>query len=190
MHSAQLTLALLAEEHVDSASMAFAQRVASPQTGLILCSAQPVMHFALRIPFSVTIPRMSPCAETLQRQTGTTILRYVEGRRIVWNISISYKMRQLLTFFQFWSSLSPAIPGDQDNYLSCGECFELIRTKADGTDYAVGEDGYTDPIYLEIVDSCPCDANSKWCCTSSYIISHSLHVRKYMLTLFHRRSWR
>ncbi|KAJ5832315.1 hypothetical protein N7474_000626 [Penicillium riverlandense] len=67
-------------------------------------------------------------------------------------------------YTQFWPSLSAAMPGDQDNYLSCGECFELIRTKADGTDYAVGEDGYTDPIYLEIVDSCPCDANSKWCC--------------------------
>lgn len=67
-------------------------------------------------------------------------------------------------YTQFWPSLSAGAPGDPDNYLSCGECFELIRTKADGTDYAVGEDGYTDPIVLEIVDSCPCDANSKWCC--------------------------
>ncbi|KAJ1554764.1 hypothetical protein HK096_001833, partial [Nowakowskiella sp. JEL0078] len=63
-------------------------------------------------------------------------------------------------YTQFWSSL----PGDYDNYLSCGECFELIRTKPDGTDYAVGETGYTTPVYLEIVDSCPCSANSKWCC--------------------------
>ncbi|KAI5465248.1 expansin module family protein [Mariannaea sp. PMI_226] len=63
-------------------------------------------------------------------------------------------------YTQFWSSLV----GDRDNYLSCGECFQLIRTKADGTDYAVGESGYTDPIVLEVVDSCPCDANSKWCC--------------------------
>ncbi|KAJ1550926.1 hypothetical protein HK096_004200 [Nowakowskiella sp. JEL0078] len=65
-------------------------------------------------------------------------------------------------YTQFWSSL----PGDYDNYLSCGECFELIRTKPDGTDYAVGETGYTTPVYLEIVDSCPCSANSKWCCGS------------------------
>lgn len=63
-------------------------------------------------------------------------------------------------YSQFWSSL----PGALDNYLSCGECIELIQTKPDGTDYAVGEAGYTDPITLEIVDSCPCSANSKWCC--------------------------
>ncbi|KAF4161809.1 hypothetical protein CNMCM6936_002962 [Aspergillus lentulus] len=67
-------------------------------------------------------------------------------------------------YTQFWPSL--AASGNPDNYLSCGECFELIRTKADGTDYAVGESGYTDPIVLEVVDSCPCDANSKWCCGS------------------------
>ncbi|GAM40115.2 swollenin Swo [Talaromyces pinophilus] len=67
-------------------------------------------------------------------------------------------------YTQFWSSL--AAEGNPDNYLSCGECFELIRTKADGTDYTVGEDGYTDPVYLEIVDSCPCSANPKWCCGS------------------------
>ncbi len=63
-------------------------------------------------------------------------------------------------YTQFWSSL----PGDLDNYLSCGECFELSQTKDDGTDYAVGEAGYTPPITLEIVDSCPCSANDKWCC--------------------------
>ncbi|KAF2269510.1 putative swollenin [Lojkania enalia] len=63
-------------------------------------------------------------------------------------------------YTQFW----PSLPGDWDNYLSCGECFELIRTKPDGSDYAAGEAGYTDPIVLEIVDSCPCSANSKWCC--------------------------
>ncbi|KAH6989761.1 Non-catalytic module family expansin [Ilyonectria sp. MPI-CAGE-AT-0026] len=63
-------------------------------------------------------------------------------------------------YTQFWSSLV----GDRDNYLSCGECFELVHTKSDGTDYAVGEAGYTDPIVLEVVDSCPCSANSKWCC--------------------------
>lgn len=63
-------------------------------------------------------------------------------------------------YTQFW----PSLPGDLDNYLSCGECMELIQTKADGTDYAVGEAGYTPPIVLEVVDSCPCNANSKWCC--------------------------
>jgi hypothetical protein len=41
---------------------------------------------------------------------------------------------------------------------------EVIQTKPDGTDYAVGETGYTPPIVLEILDSCPCNANSKWCC--------------------------
>jgi len=56
----------------------------------------------------------------------------------------------------------------RDNHLSCGECFELIKTKADGTDYATGDVGYTAPVSLEIVDSCPCDANSKWCCGSGY----------------------
>ncbi|KAJ3114541.1 hypothetical protein HK100_001625 [Physocladia obscura] len=55
-----------------------------------------------------------------------------------------------------------------DNYLSCGECYELIQTKPDGTDYAVNETGYTVPITLEIVDSCPCNANSKWCCGPGY----------------------
>ncbi|KAH1814069.1 hypothetical protein KXX27_005373, partial [Aspergillus fumigatus] len=50
-------------------------------------------------------------------------------------------------YTQFWPSL--AASGNPDNYLSCGECFEVIRTKPDGTDYAVGESGYTDPIVLE-----------------------------------------
>ncbi len=65
-------------------------------------------------------------------------------------------------YTQFW----PSLPGDRDNYLSCGECFELVRTKKDGTDYAPGEVGYTSPVALQIVDSCPCSANSKWCCGS------------------------
>ena len=65
-------------------------------------------------------------------------------------------------YTQFW----PSLPGDRDNYLSCGECFELIRTKQDGTEYQPGESGYTDPIVLQVVDSCPCSANSKWCCGS------------------------
>ena len=65
-------------------------------------------------------------------------------------------------YSQFWSSL----PGDNDNYLSCGECFELIRTQKDGTEYKPGDSGYTPPIVIQVVDSCPCAANSKWCCGS------------------------
>ena len=42
-------------------------------------------------------------------------------------------------YTQFWSSL----PGERDNYLSCGECFEVIRTRGDGSEYEVGDDGYT-----------------------------------------------
>ncbi|KAI8803565.1 expansin-like protein [Cladochytrium replicatum] len=63
-------------------------------------------------------------------------------------------------YSQFW----PSLPGDRDNYLSCGECFELVRTKKDGTDYQPGEVGYSSPVVLTVVDSCPCSANSKWCC--------------------------
>ena len=65
-------------------------------------------------------------------------------------------------YTQFWSSL----PGDLDNYLSCGECFELVRTQKDGTDYQSGAGGYVPPIVLQVADSCPCSANSKWCCGS------------------------
>jgi Expansin C-terminal domain len=65
-------------------------------------------------------------------------------------------------YTQFW----PDLPGDNDNYLSCGECFQLVRTQKDGTDYQAGDTGYTAPITLQIVDSCPCSANSKWCCGS------------------------
>ncbi len=65
-------------------------------------------------------------------------------------------------YSQFW----PSLPGDLDNYLSCGECFELIRVRPDGTEYAPGDDGYTLPVVLQVNDSCPCAANSKWCCGS------------------------
>ena len=65
-------------------------------------------------------------------------------------------------YTQFW----PDLPGDNDNYLSCGECFQLVRTKKDGSDYQPTETGYTPPVDLQIVDSCPCSANSKWCCGS------------------------
>ena len=63
-------------------------------------------------------------------------------------------------YTQFWGSLD----GDRDNYLSCGECFEVYKTKEDGTDYKPGEEGYQPPILLSIIDSCPCSANGKWCC--------------------------
>jgi len=65
-------------------------------------------------------------------------------------------------YTQFWSSL----PGDLDNYLSCGECFQIQRTRDDGAEYAPGESGYTSPIVMTIADSCPCSANGKWCCGS------------------------
>ncbi len=65
-------------------------------------------------------------------------------------------------YTQFWSSL----PGDLDNYLSCGECFQIERTQNDGTVYTSGASGYTPPIVMTIADSCPCSANSKWCCGS------------------------
>ena len=65
-------------------------------------------------------------------------------------------------YTQFWSSL----PGDLDNYLSCGECFELEHTQNDGSEYQSGAGGYTPPIVLQVADSCPCSANSKWCCGS------------------------
>ena len=65
-------------------------------------------------------------------------------------------------YTQFW----PSLPGDRDNYLSCGECYEVSRTKKDGSEYQPGEEGYTQPVTLQLTDSCPCSANSKWCCGS------------------------
>jgi hypothetical protein len=65
-------------------------------------------------------------------------------------------------YTQFWSSL----PGDLDNYLSCGECFQIERTQNDGASYTSGATGYTPPIVMTVADSCPCSANSKWCCGS------------------------
>jgi len=65
-------------------------------------------------------------------------------------------------YTQFW----PSLPGDYDNYLSCGECFQIEHTQDDGTVYQSGAGGYTPPIVLQVADSCPCSANSKWCCGS------------------------
>jgi len=67
-------------------------------------------------------------------------------------------------YTQFWGALE----GDHDNYLSCGECFEVYKTKEDGTDYKPGEEGYTPPIILSVIDSCPCNANDKWCCGAEW----------------------
>ncbi len=67
-------------------------------------------------------------------------------------------------YTQFWGALD----GDLDNYLSCGECFEVYKTKEDGTDYVPGEEGYQPPVLLSVIDSCPCSANGKWCCGSEW----------------------
>jgi len=67
-------------------------------------------------------------------------------------------------YTQFWGALE----GDQDNYLPCGECFEVYKTKPDGSDYKPGEDGYQPPVLLSVIDSCPCNANGKWCCGSEW----------------------
>jgi hypothetical protein len=65
-------------------------------------------------------------------------------------------------YTQFW----PSLPGDLDNYLSCGECFQLVRTQPDGSEYPVGDPKGQPAIVLQVADSCPCSANSKWCCGS------------------------
>jgi hypothetical protein len=65
-------------------------------------------------------------------------------------------------YTQFW----PSLDGERDNYLSCGECFEIVRTKQDGTEYQPGDTGYTKPVVVQVTDSCPCSANTKWCCGS------------------------
>jgi hypothetical protein len=78
-------------------------------------------------------------------------------------------------YTQFWGVLD----GDQDNYLSCGECFEVYKTKEDGTDYKPGQKGYQPPILLSIIDSCPCTANVKWCCGSGWDQCGSLQNFKY-----------
>jgi Endoglucanase C-terminal domain/subunit and related proteins len=64
-------------------------------------------------------------------------------------------------YTQFW----PSLQGDYDNYLSCGECYELEITQEDGSLYPEG-DRRSENIIAQIVDSCPCSANAKWCCGS------------------------
>ena len=75
-------------------------------------------------------------------------------------------------YTQFWSSL----PGDYDNYLSCGECYELEITKEDGSLYPEGEKR-SDNIIAQIVDSCPCSANAKWCCGSGIDHCHEIDFK-------------
>ena len=75
-------------------------------------------------------------------------------------------------YTQFWSSL----PGDYDNYLSCGECYELEITKEDGSLYPEGE-RRSDNIIAQIVDSCPCSANAKWCCGSGIDHCHEIDFK-------------
>ena len=76
-------------------------------------------------------------------------------------------------YTQFWGALE----GDQDNYLSCGECFEVYKTKEDGSDYKPGEEGYQPPVLLSIIDSCPCTANVKWCCSSEWDQCQSINYK-------------
>ncbi|OUM64732.1 hypothetical protein PIROE2DRAFT_69191 [Piromyces sp. E2] len=78
-------------------------------------------------------------------------------------------------YTQFWGILE----GDQDNYLSCGECFEVYKTKEDGSDYKPGEEGYTPPVLLSVIDSCPCNANGKWCCGSEWDQCQEVNNFKY-----------
>jgi len=78
-------------------------------------------------------------------------------------------------YTQFWGSLE----GDQDNYLSCGECFEVYKTKEDGSDYKPGEEGYQPPVLLSVIDSCPCNANGKWCCGSEWDQCQEVNNFKY-----------
>jgi len=74
-------------------------------------------------------------------------------------------------YTQFWPMLASLSVGEeQDNYLSCGECFELVRTYDNGSLFAPNEAGYAPPIILEIVDSCPCEANPKWCCKCNVLL--------------------
>ena len=78
-------------------------------------------------------------------------------------------------YTQFWGALE----GDQDNYLSCGECFEVYKVKEDGSDYKPGEEGYQAPVILSIIDSCPCTDNVKWCCSSEWDQCQDIKSWKY-----------
>ena len=101
---------------------------------------------------------------TLQAQCDTFCKAYPDLCKDPGNVTLrgNFAAPQGNYYTQFWSSL----PGDLDNYLSCGECFEIERTQNDGTEYQSGAGGYTPPIVLQVADSCPCSANSKWCCGS------------------------
>jgi len=75
-------------------------------------------------------------------------------------------------YTQFW----PSLPGDYDNYLSCGECYELEITKEDGSLYGEKE-RRSDNVIAQIVDSCPCSANAKWCCGSGIDHCHEIDFK-------------
>ena len=80
--------------------------------------------------------------------------------------NISYRGNYAAPQGNYYTQHRKNLNDDEDNYLSCGECFEVIKTKNDGSDYDENEEGYTKPIILSIIDSCPCSANPKWCCGS------------------------
>jgi hypothetical protein len=100
----------------------------------------------------------------LAAQCATFCAKYPDLCRDPANTSLrgNFAAPQGNYYSQFW----PSLPGDRDNYLSCGECFELVRTRNDGTEYSPGDTGYAPSIVLQLTDSCPCSANSKWCCGS------------------------
>ncbi|KAI1323568.1 hypothetical protein F5Y16DRAFT_383558 [Xylariaceae sp. FL0255] len=43
----------------------------------------------------------------------------------------------------------------------------MVMTNPDGSLLEPGDVGHTDPIIVEVANSCPCDANPKWCCGPS-----------------------
>ena len=53
------------------------------------------------------------------------------------------------------------LQGDYDNYLDCGEYYELEIIKEDSSLYPEGE-RCSDNFIEQIVDSCSCSSNAKW----------------------------
>lgn len=90
-----------------------------------------------------------------------------------WSFRGNFAAPQGNYYTQTW----PVLDDDEYNYLSCGECFEVYRTKDDGSDYQPGEKGYQPPILLSIIDSCPCGANPKWCCGAEDQCEEASHLK-------------